>query len=187
MSHSPEHQPRGAEHSGEIARAAAERAEALRSPEASVETSHDRHEKVAAAHHEAKKEALFAAEAAPAEKHHAPSPSAPRLTSKDVARTYQQTMAHVRAHMSKPAQAFSKIIHQPTVEKVSDSVGGSVARPNAIVAGSLTALVTISIVYLIARHYGYQLSGFETIGAFVIGWVVGLIYDYARVGLAKKS
>ena len=88
--------------------------------------------------------------------------------------------------MSVPARTFSKVIHNPTVEKVSDVVGGTAARPNAVLAGSVAATFMTLFVFLIAKQYGYRLSGFETIATFLLGWSIGLIYDYARLMLVGR-
>lgn len=101
--------------------------------------------------------------------------------------SYRQTMEHVTNKMSPSERTFSKIIHNPGVEKVSEAVGTTIARPNAILAGSFTAFVVVTIIYVLARNMGYTLSGFETIGAFVIGWTLGLIYDYLRIMITGKS
>lgn len=100
---------------------------------------------------------------------------------------YKTTMKQIQSEMSAPARTFSKFIHNPAVEKTSDAAAATVARPNAILAGSICAFIVVLAVYLIAKHYGYVLSGFETIGAFVLGWAIGLIYDYARVALVGRS
>lgn len=95
--------------------------------------------------------------------------------------SFQKTMSAIQSQMSSPSRAFSKIIHNPAVEKVSDAAGRTIARPNAILAGSLAAFVLTLGIYLVARSRGYPLSGAETIAAFVLGWAIGLIIDYARV------
>ena len=94
---------------------------------------------------------------------------------------FNRTMSEARSHMSAPSRAFSKVIHVPVVEKTSEVVGSTVARPNAILAGSLAAFIFTLGLYLIAKYYGYPLSGFETIGAFILGWVIGIMFDYLRV------
>jgi hypothetical protein len=94
--------------------------------------------------------------------------------------SFNRQMDHVHEHMSGSERQFSKFIHNKSVEKVSDGLGATIARPNALLAGSITAFISVTIVYVVAKHYGYQLSGFETIGAFILGWILGLIYDYVR-------
>lgn len=96
-------------------------------------------------------------------------------------------MRETRAHMSVPARAFSTIIHNKVIEKTSDVVGSTVARPNAVLSGAVSAFILTLVIYLIARHYGYPLSGFESIGTFIIGWVLGLLFDYFRVMITGKK
>jgi hypothetical protein len=40
---------------------------------------------------------------------------------------------------------------------------------------------------LVAKHYGYRLSGFEAIGAFIAGWLVGILYDFFKVMITGKK
>ena len=101
--------------------------------------------------------------------------------------SFDSTMREVRSHMSAPSRAFSKVIHNPAVEKTSDALGNTVARPNAILSGSLFAFLFTLAVYLIARYSGYPLSGTETIASFILGWVLGLIYDYVRLLVLGRS
>lgn len=99
---------------------------------------------------------------------------------------FNRTMQEARTHMSAPSRTFSKVIHTPVVEKTSEVVGSTVARPNAILAGSVAAFILTLGLYLIARYYGYPLSGFETIGAFILGWVIGILFDYLRVMITGR-
>lgn len=101
--------------------------------------------------------------------------------------SYKRTMKETQAHMKPAERTFSKVIHNPAVEKTSEAVGSTIARPNAIVAGSFTALIFTLGIYLFAKHYGYPLSGSETIAAFILGWVVGLLFDYLRVMITGKK
>jgi len=100
--------------------------------------------------------------------------------------SYKKTMKETQAQMKPAERTFSKVIHNPAVEKTSEVVGGTVARPNAILAGSAAAFVLTLAVYLFAKYYGYPLSGSETIAAFVVGWAVGLLIDYLRVMITGK-
>ena len=101
--------------------------------------------------------------------------------------SYDATMTEVRSHMSGPSRTFSAIIHQPAVEKMSDAIGNTVARPNAILSGSVSAFLLTMALYLIARFNGYALSGTETIAAFILGWLVGIIFDYLRLIITGKK
>lgn len=105
-----------------------------------------------------------------------------RITSKsERAASYKKTMKQVESELSPIDRAFSKFIHNKAVERVSDAVGATVARPNAILVGSITAFVFTLAIFLVARYYGYPLSGTETIAAFGLGWLVGLLFDYLKL------
>jgi hypothetical protein len=138
---------------------------------------------------EANKEALKTEESGRAERKsrqpiHTPASKKERQKQKD--KRYQKTLQDIQKDMKVPSRTFSKIIHNPAVEKTSEVVGSTIARPNSILAGSLAALILTGIVYLVANNYGYELSGFEFIGAFIIGWALGLIIDYVRVGITGR-
>lgn len=101
--------------------------------------------------------------------------------------SYKKTMRHVQSELPAPSRAFSKFIHNRAVEKTSEVVGSTVARPNAILAGSMAAFVFTLGIYLIARHEGYPLTGTETMATFAVGWAVGLLIDYLRLEITGKK
>ncbi len=103
------------------------------------------------------------------------------ITKKQLDNSFASQMTHTRAQMGPASRTFSKLIHAKPVEKVSDAVGSTIARPNALLSGSITAFLAVAILYLTAKHYGFQLSGFETIGAFIVGWIFGILYDYFTI------
>jgi hypothetical protein len=95
-------------------------------------------------------------------------------------------MDTVGRELSAPERIFSKVIHNKTVETVSDTVGSTVARPNAILSGSVCAFLLVATVYILARYQGYGLSGFETIAAFILGWIIGIVIDFLRIMISGK-
>ena len=107
------------------------------------------------------------------------------LTKKDIEASYKKTLENVQDQLSAPSRAFSKVIHNPVVEKTSDAIGNTVARPNLIISGALGAIASV-VVYFIAKRYGYLLSGSETIILFVAGWSIGAVIEYARVGFINN-
>jgi hypothetical protein len=109
------------------------------------------------------------------------------ISKKERAASYKRTMKQVQDELPAPSRAFSKFIHNKAVEKVSDVVGSTIARPNAILSGSIIAFVFTLVIYLVARYYGYPLSGAETIAAFAVGWLVGLLFDYLRLEITGKK
>jgi len=101
--------------------------------------------------------------------------------------SYKRTMKHVQAELSPISRTFSKIIHAKAIEKTSEVIGSTIARPNAMLAGAVSAFILTLGVYVMAKTLGYQLSGFETIGAFIIGWLLGITYDYLHVLITGKK
>ncbi len=102
-------------------------------------------------------------------------------------KSYKQHLKTIQSDMPATQRGFSKFIHNPVVDRVSEAAGNTVARPNSILAGAVVAFFAVLAVYLIAKHYGYVLSGFETIGAFIAGWVIGTLYDFFRVMITGKK
>lgn len=109
------------------------------------------------------------------------------IAKKQLDESYKRTIKEVQSELSTGSALFSKIIHNKFVEATSDAIGNTIARPNAILSGAVAAFALTLIIYTIAKTIGYALSGFETIAAFIIGWVFGIIYDYLRVMITGKK
>jgi hypothetical protein len=101
--------------------------------------------------------------------------------------SFTMTMQEVRTHMTPTSRTFSKVIHNKTIEKVSDVAGSTIARPNAILSGAIFAFTLTLGVYLVAKNMGYPLSGFESIGAFALGWLLGIVYDFLKVMITGRK
>jgi hypothetical protein len=191
MNNNSEKLPQGPERSletaGESAREQAERLTARyeKNAERGVESGERQEQK-------ARVEALEAAvsvEAGGAETKRSSDPapvSRGPITKKQRDDSFKHTMQEVQSQLSAPERTFSKIIHNKTVEKVSDSLGTTIARPNAILAGAVCAFIATTVIYYLAKNIGYHLSGFETIGAFALGWIIGILFDYFKVMITGK-
>lgn len=178
----------------ELDKHAHERKEELREKlERNAELSRERsNEKEAST---AEREAKEAARTVEKERHAAEKHTAPAekrqeklvRTKKTLDASFDREMTETRAQMPAISRAFSKVIHNRAVERTSEAVGKTVARPNAILAGSTLALIFTAVIYFWARNAGYPLSGFETIAAFIIGWLLGIIFDFIRIAITGKS
>lgn len=109
------------------------------------------------------------------------------ISKKERDASFSSTMKDVQSQMTAPSRTFSKVIHNKTIEQVSEAAGSTVARPNAILSGAIFAFLLTLAVYLVAKNVGYPLSGFESIGAFVLGWILGIIYDFLKVMVTGKQ
>ena len=109
------------------------------------------------------------------------------ISKKEKKASFERTIKHVQAELPATERTFSKIIHTPVIEKTSEVIGSTIASPNAILSGAVVAFFAVLAVYLLAKNLGYVLSGFETIGAFIVGWLIGILYDYFRVMITGKK
>lgn len=103
------------------------------------------------------------------------------------AASYKTIMNETRQQMSTPSRTFSKVIHNKAVERASEVAGNTIARPDAILSGAVLAFAMTLGVYLVAKNLGYPLSGFETIGAFAIGWILGITFDFIKVMVTGRK
>lgn len=110
-----------------------------------------------------------------------------RITTSAQKASFNKNMHQIQSEMPAPSRTFSKIIHNPVVEKISEGIGNTVARPNVLLAGSLTAFIFVTVLYVWAKFAHYPLSGFETIGAFFIGFLAGIIIDFLRILFTGKA
>jgi hypothetical protein len=90
---------------------------------------------------------------------------------------YAQTLASMQRHLSPVSRAFSEVIHAPIVEKTSEALEKTIARPSITVGATWTALIIGSVFYFTARHYGFELSGSEMTLSFVVGAIIGLALE----------
>jgi hypothetical protein len=191
MSNNPEiiNQGPEKEQSREVEQAAAERLEKLREKHEKVgELTKETEEKLDNVRHEIESLKVETEKTPESDRQATPErrTSGPiRKADRDA--SFNATMQEVRTQLSAPSRTFSKVIHNKTVEKASEALGGTVARPNALLSGAVFAFIVTLSVYLIAKNLGYPLSGFESIGAFVLGWVIGIAYDFLKVMITGRQ
>ena len=159
-----------------------ERREQLRE---NLEKAGETHENIDEARHEALEQATSKEKSADKEEQHLVSPAERRrngpISNHEREASFKTTMDEVQNQMSGPSRVFSKVIHNKVIEKASDITASTIARPNAMLSGSIFAFALTLGLYVTARNMGYPLSGFETIGAFALGWIMGIVYDFLKV------
>ncbi len=112
-------------------------------------------------------------------------------TKADKAHAFNSVMHHTRQHMSKPERTFSKFIHKPAVEKTSEIVGKTIARPSGMVGASVGAFIGLLSIYSVAKFAGFALSGSEMplllAGGFAIGLFAEWAYKSIRILVSPKK
>lgn len=166
----PEHS-RQPERSAEIEQAAAE---ALKSIERSAEVvAENTAEKIEAAREMIEKQAEV--QVVPTTEKEAPKAHHP--TKLDKTRAYWDTVHAMQRRLKPASRRFSKVIHNPTIEKTSEFASKTVFRPSVTLGASATALIVGGFFFLTARRYGFALSGSEFVVALVSGAIIGLMLE----------
>ena len=109
---------------------------------------------------------------------HDTSPHKHYLTHKIKTAVFHQTMDDVRSHLSPSEQRFSKIIHNDTIESLSNLGGKTVARPIGILGGATLLVIGSFIVLFFAKRYGFEVPLSLFAALYVIGFVLMIIAEY---------
>lgn len=99
-------------------------------------------------------------------------------TQRDIkTKAYKDTMRKARSHLKPTQRTFSKIIHQPVVDAVSEFSAKTVARPSAILGGGIMALIGSGFFLFMAKYYGFGYNFFVYIAFLAVGFVLGLLVE----------
>lgn len=91
---------------------------------------------------------------------------------------YKRTMTRTRKKLSAPSRTFSKVVHNPLVDKASEFTGKTVARPSSVFSGAVFAFIGTSALFWITKHYGYEYNYLFAIMMFIVGAFVGLTLEF---------
>ncbi len=94
---------------------------------------------------------------------------------KDMA--YRRTLKRAQNKLPAPVRAFSKIVHNPTVDAASEITGKTIARPSGVLAGGIFAFLGSSLFLYITKHYGYEYNYLLFALFFVGGFFAGLLLE----------
>lgn len=106
-------------------------------------------------------------------------PSAtPRLITKHIKmERYKSTLSHVRRSLSPAQRIMSKLIHQPTIETISEVGAKTVARPSGLLGGSLVALMGSLSVIIVAKRIGFEVPNSIFWVLFLTGFLAGIVIE----------
>jgi hypothetical protein len=110
----------------------------------------------------------------------------PHFIDTDVKRLrMQKNLSRVQAQLNPTQQRFSRLIHQPLIQLVSEAISVSIGRASGLFAAGLTALLGSGIYIFIAAQYNltYDYRIFFILCA--IGYAIGLIAEYSLVVLHR--
>jgi hypothetical protein len=92
---------------------------------------------------------------------------------------YNRTLKKVRGRLNPVDRAFSKVVHQPFIDAVSNFSGKTIARPSGILGGGLLALIGSGLLLYISKHYGFEYNFTVFLILFASGFVAGLFGELA--------
>lgn len=179
--HLPEH---GQEQLPRIENAEVEKA--VEASKENIEQSAEKPEQQAERAHEARSKIEKQAEQPPANEEKAPDKPAHRPTRLDKEVAYKHTLSSLQRQLDPVSRSFSKVIHHPVVDKASEVAGKTVFRPSVTLGATVTALLLVGLVYVVARNYGFALSGSELPLALVAGGLLGFAIEIAAKLLKRK-
>lgn len=90
---------------------------------------------------------------------------------------YNRTLKKIQGNLGTSDRIFSKVVHQPVIEKVSNGLAKTIARPSAFLGGSLGALLGSAILVYMSRHYGFSYNYAAVFATFVIGYITALTIE----------
>lgn len=146
-----------------------------------AESKHHHQEKLDEIRREIEKNAETANEARAHETKHNDEPEAANTywnsqEYRDIA--FKQLMHKVQKHLSKPEKTVSKILHQPTVERLSEVGSKTVARPSGVLVGSIFSFISSLIVYFISKQYAYDMTYSVFVVSFLGGFMFGIVAEF---------
>lgn len=142
---------------------------------------------VAELEQQANQEAQKASEAFPATEERQPDDSGHLVRRELKDETLKRTLKQVRTKLSAPSRAFSRVVHQPAVDAVSQAASKTVARPSGFLGGSILAFVGSSAFLWVARHYGFSYNYLIFVLFFAGGFVIGMFLELLWFAVRRKK
>lgn len=90
---------------------------------------------------------------------------------------YHKIIKQAQLHLSGSEKNFSKFIHKPSVEKISDVSSKTIARPTSLLFGSIFAFIASLIFYFVSKRSGFEYNYILFSLMFIGGYFVGLIFE----------
>lgn len=88
--------------------------------------------------------------------------------------SYKHTLQQIQHQLPVVERLFSRVIHRPAIEKSSELIGKTAARPSGILTGGIMAFLGSSTLLYMSRHYGFEYNYFVFLALFLGGFVLGI-------------
>lgn len=95
--------------------------------------------------------------------------------------SYKKVMRETQLELPSFEKKISRVLHQPTVQSLLTALAHSFFHTTGLLFGAAASLLVGLISLGIAVTFNYQIVSFHFLSyVFVIGFVVGLIYQYLK-------
>lgn len=99
------------------------------------------------------------------------------LTKKIKTEQYKKTLHITRQNLRSSEAVFSRFIHKPIVETISEVSVKIIARPVAIISGAIITIIGGLTVFVIAKKIGFTLPFSLIIVLYFSGYLFGLLLE----------
>jgi hypothetical protein len=97
----------------------------------------------------------------------------------------KSNLKKVQKELSSSEKRFSRMVHNPSVEMISEAASKTIARPSGLLFGGIFALVSNVVVLFVIRYYGYEYNYLIGAGSFIVGFFFGLVIEFIYRKLVK--
>lgn len=102
-------------------------------------------------------------------------------------RSFNEGLEKVQRSLPASQKAFSKIIHQPAVDTLSEVGSQTIGRSSGLLMGGVMSFIASLSVLFACRYYGYRYNFLIGLVAFVAGFILGIaIEGILSLGNRKK-
>ncbi len=100
-----------------------------------------------------------------------------------------RTLRAVRRNLTPSEKVFSKFIHNPIINNVSELTSKTLARPYALLSGGIVAIIGSAGYLYYTHHLGYKYNYFVPLLLFAGGLVAGIIVElsYKTISRSRKT
>ncbi len=100
---------------------------------------------------------------------------------------YIHTLRNVQSHLTAPERRFSRLVHNESVESLSELGATTIGRSSAIIGGGVFMIVGGVTLLVMARYFGFSIPLSSLIALYLVGFIVIALVDYFAKLLRKRS
>ncbi len=99
--------------------------------------------------------------------------------------SYKRSLQHIQSRLHGPEKVFSKLVHKPVMEQLSNVGAQTVARPAGVMMAGVVTLLGSAVCLYLARRTGFSYNLSLFVVFFVSGYLLGLFGELI-VRLVKR-